>query len=168
MSAPIQIGKLGKPHGLKGEIHVIPANDDYLDFLDEGVYVLIRGLPYLIRNVREAGGVVISLEGLPDRTAVEGLRGLPVAMAYSEELAKIEDENPFEEWIGFFVEDQHTQIKYGPIVDIIELPTQLTAVIEQDKKEILIPLHQDLILSMDMEKRIIFMNLPEGLVDLYL
>ncbi len=168
MANPIHIGKLGKPHGLKGEIHVIPTNDRYLDFLDDGVYVLVRGLPYRISSVRNAGGIIVGFEGLPDRTAVESLRGLPIALNYSEELALITEEDPFEEWMGFIIEDQHTQIKYGPIIDIIELPTQLTAVIEQNGKEILIPLHEDLILGMDMDKRIIQMNLPEGLVELYI
>lgn len=168
MTQPIQIGKLSKPHGLRGEIHLIPAIDEYLDFIEVGKYILVRDLPYKITSIRQAGGLIIGLEGINDRTAVEGLKGLPVKLAYTEQLAAVKEEVPNEEWLGFYILDNNLQKKYGPIVDIIELPTQLTAVVEQDGKEILIPLHEDLILAIDPEQKVISMELPDGLIELYL
>lgn len=168
MNQPIQIGKLSKPHGLRGEIHLIPSIDEYLDFIEVGKYILVRDLPYKITSIRQAGGLIIGLEGINDRTSVEGLKGLPVKLAYTEQLAAVKEEVPHEEWLGFYILDNNLQKKYGPIVDIIELPTQLTAVVEQDGKEILIPLHEDLIMAIDTAKKVISMNLPEGLIDLYL
>lgn len=167
MANPITIGRLGKPHGLKGEVRVLVEQDEFLDHLEEGTYVMVKGLPYKIRSARDAGGWVIALEGLPDRSAVEGLKGAALALPWSEELEAISLQvDAMAEWIGFMVVDQHTGKQFGEIVDYIDMPGQTTVILERDGKEIYVPLHEDLIVDMDSERKVVVMDLPEGLEDL--
>lgn len=166
MSEPVIIGKLGKPHGLKGEIRVLADKEGYLDFLDVGGYVLIRGLPYRIRSLRDIGGVVIALEGLPDRSAVEGYRDMPLAMPYSEALAGVEDEDDLSAWEGFMIRDQNSGRTIGPIRQVLEMATQFLALLDLEGREIMIPLHEDFITGIDPEMRTVDMSLPEGLLEL--
>lgn len=167
MSTPIHIGRLGKPHGLKGEIRVIAEHDEFLDFLEEGAFVLVKGLPYRIRSARDAGGWVIALEGLPDRSAVEGLKGAQLDMPWTEELEAIASQtDAMSEWIGFTIRDQHSGKEFGPIVDYVDLPGQTTVIVEQEGREIYIPLHENLIVDLDPDMKILVMDLPEGLDEL--
>lgn len=166
MQDPVVIGKLGKPHGLKGELRVLADREEYLDFLEPGGYVLVRGLPYRIRSVRDIGGVVIALEGLPDRSAVEAYKDLPLAIPYSEALANLEPEEDLSAWEGFMIQDRTTGRTLGPIRQVLEMATQFLALLDLDGREIMIPLHEDFILDIDPDAKLLTMELPQGLLEL--
>ena len=56
----------------------------------------------------------------------------------------------------------------GKIVEVIEQPHQLLCRIEIDKKEVLIPLHEGTIKKIDRKNTRIIVELPEGLLEIYL
>lgn len=162
------IGKLGKPHGLKGEIRVLLDQDRVEDLLEQSDFILVKGLPYSVRHWRSAGGLVVLLEGIEDRSAAEILRGAPIALPLTTELKEVLQEDPVQQWIDYSIHDLTSNQTYGPITEVIELPTQLTAVVIQDGRDVLIPLHESLILDIDPVKKLLTMDLPAGLIDLYL
>lgn len=163
-----QIGKLGKPHGLKGEIRVILDQENLEDILEQADFIFVKGLPYAIRHWRSAGGLVVLLDGVEDRNAAEMLRGAPIAVPMTPELQALLEEDPVQQWMGYTIHDLTTDRTYGPITEIIELPTQLTAVVILEGRDILIPLHDSLVRDIDPAKKLLTMDLPVGLVDLYL
>ncbi len=162
------IGKVGKPHGLQGEMRVILLEDAFEEVLEVSEFVFVKGLPYSIRNARQAGGFLLQLEGVNDRSAAEILRGATLELPDSPEIRKLIQDDPLQEWVGFRIHDMQTDRMLGPIEEVIELPTQLTALFTVDGKEVLVPLHENLILGIDPKERILQMNLPDGLLDLYL
>jgi 16S rRNA processing protein RimM len=56
----------------------------------------------------------------------------------------------------------------GTILEVIEQPHQLLCKIEVKGKEALIPLHEETILKVDNKKKQVVVELPEGLLDIYL
>ena len=54
----------------------------------------------------------------------------------------------------------------GRIIEVIEFPQQEMAVISHNKNEIFIPINENLIEKIDKEKQYIYMNLPEGILDI--
>jgi len=55
----------------------------------------------------------------------------------------------------------------GVVSELIRNPSQwLMAIESETKKEILIPLHEDFIVSIDHNEKILVMDIPEGLLDL--
>jgi 16S rRNA processing protein RimM len=56
----------------------------------------------------------------------------------------------------------------GTILEVIEQPHQLLCKIEIREKEVLIPLHEETILKVDNKKKQVIVELPEGLLDIYL
>ena len=55
----------------------------------------------------------------------------------------------------------------GIVTEMIENPGQwLLTVITQDGKEILVPYHDDLVISMDSREKTIVLDLPEDLADI--
>ncbi len=56
----------------------------------------------------------------------------------------------------------------GEIVEVIEQPHQLLCKIILNSKEVLIPVHEDFLKKIDKKKRQIIVDLPEGLLEIYL
>lgn len=56
----------------------------------------------------------------------------------------------------------------GEILEIIEQPHQLLCRLEIQGKEVLIPLHEETLQKADHKKRQVIVQLPEGLLDIYL
>ena len=57
--------------------------------------------------------------------------------------------------------------KIGTIVEIIEKPFQSLMVVNANSKQILIPIHQDIILSVSHAKKEIQVELPNNFLDLF-
>jgi 16S rRNA processing protein RimM len=56
----------------------------------------------------------------------------------------------------------------GKILEVIEQPHQLLCRIEINKKEALIPLHEETILKIDHKNLQVTVSLPPGLLEIYL
>jgi 16S rRNA processing protein RimM len=164
----LEIGVLGKPHGIKGEIRFSPHSEAVEDFLEEGRYLLVKGLPYRLLSVRDISGPVLRLEGVEDRNAAEMYKGAAVSLPYSEALQEALEEDDLAAWQGWTIRDLHSGRDVGPILEVLEMSSQLTAYIVQDGVDVFIPMHEDLIHDVDTTHRILSMDLPEGLLELYL
>lgn len=71
----------------------------------------------------------------------------------------------FDGLLGFRIMDMQRG-EIGPLLDVIERPKQPLLVVLYQEKEVLIPLAEDFIDSVDESKQLIYMHLPEGLLDL--
>ena len=68
---------------------------------------------------------------------------------------------------GFtLVDDEKGEL--GPIADVIEYPTQAILQVFKDKKEILIPILDEVIQKVDRKAKKLFIKAPEGLIEMYL
>jgi 16S rRNA processing protein RimM len=56
----------------------------------------------------------------------------------------------------------------GKILEVIEQPHQLLCRLELEGKEVLIPLHEDTIKKIDRKNNRVIVELPEGLLEIYL
>ncbi len=73
----------------------------------------------------------------------------------------------FHEIIGFTVEDKMYG-SIGTIKEILDLPGQPVARVDYNRQELLMPLTDPFILEVNRENRLFRVDLPEGLVELYL
>jgi 16S rRNA processing protein RimM len=55
----------------------------------------------------------------------------------------------------------------GEILEVIEQPHQVLCRIMIDSKEALIPLHENSLEKVDKKNKKLYVNLPEGLLDIY-
>ena len=73
----------------------------------------------------------------------------------------------FHEIIGFSIEDEfHGEL--GIIESVYSHPSQDLISMSYQNKEVLIPISEEIILSLNRERKIIHTSLPEGLLDIYL
>ena len=55
----------------------------------------------------------------------------------------------------------------GEILEVIEQPHQILCSILLNGKEALIPIHEESLEKLDTKNRKLFVNLPDGLLDIY-
>lgn len=164
------LGKITKPFGLKGEVVFFLDVDEPADYSSlDSVFVEVKSqlVPYFIKNIRINGNKATVL--FEDITREESLAlvgcdlYLPLAM-----LPKLTGKKfYFHEIIGFAVVDSEKG-NIGTVASVIEYPAQPLFQIINNENEILLPILDQLIDSVDRENRAIHVTAPAGLIDLYL
>ena len=165
-----KIGVIGKPHGVRGEVCIRFADDvfdrvgaDYLLLDMEGILV-----PFFMEEYRFRTDEM-GLVKFCDIDTEERARELTGAEVYFPR-SLAEEENGQVSWaqiIGFSLVDSRTGKVIGQIETVDETTLNiLFDVTTDDGKQLLIPAGEDLIREVDTEKRIIKMEIPDGLLEL--
>jgi len=165
------IGYITKTKGLKGEVQLFFEYPEPQDLDLDTVFLEMNGklIPYFINQVKLQPNQTANIY-FEDVDVVEKAERLIRKKVYLPNTKKPE-RNPDEFLItdlkGFLVIDQ-TRGELGEIVEIHEYPQQYVAVVPHQFREILFPLNDEFIVEIDDKKGILHVNLPEGLIDLYL
>ena len=76
------------------------------------------------------------------------------------------DDLPISKFIGFNVFDKNKNI--GKIVDYNNIPGNPLIILENDNNEIFIPFNDDFVVKIDNKKKLLYLDIPDGLLGLYL
>lgn len=166
----VEMGVLGRAHGIRGEIRV-NWYAETLDALSGAIWLQAGSQParkVTVTHVREHQGMpVISLEGVNDRNAAETLRG-QIILAQAEELPPTDDEIYLHELIGLSVVLHETGAPVGTLDHVHFHGEQETwSVLTPDGKELLLPAVPEFVPHMDVDAGVIRIAPPEGLLELY-
>ena len=165
-----KIGKLGKPHGVKGEI-TFAITDDVFDRVDADYLVLdIDGIlvPFYLEEYRfkNDDNVLVKFEDIDTQEQVRAYTGCEVY--FPRHLSDSDEENmSWAEIIGFQLVDAVIGRVVGTIDHVDDSTLNLLFEITSPEGEaLLIPANNDLIEEVDIEKKMIRMAIPEGLLEL--
>ena len=164
-------GKITKTHGLKGELTIKLDVANPADFADLR-YLLIedRGnlIPYFVEYQKINGDkMFVQLQDVIKMEQALTFIGKAVFLP-NELLPQLDDDEfYYKEIIGFKLIDAEKG-EIGAISDVLEYPTQAVIQVMKDKKEILIPIHDDIIQKVDKKAKTLNIKAPEGLIDMYL
>jgi 16S rRNA processing protein RimM len=164
------IGFISKPLGFKGElIFALETGgaDEYAGTTFFFVELEGKPVPFLVEDIRLNGdNMIVKLEDINSEAEARILSGKKVFVEDSG-IVSSESDIEWKSLIGFQVID----LAYGELgllEGIEEYPQQVIARCTVNGKEILFPLNENLISSIDDEKKEIHLDLPEGLLDVYL
>ena len=165
-----KIGRLGKTHGVKGEIS-FHFTDDVFDRVDaDYVFIETEGLqvPFFFEEYRfrSEETALVKFDGIDDATRAAQLTGCDVY--FPRELADTGDgELTWTEIVGYAIADSNTKQTIGEItaVDLSTINT-LFEVRTPEGQSLLIPVNDDLIDEIDRQERRITMRIPEGLMEI--
>lgn len=165
-----KIGRIGKIHGVKGEVTFHFTDDvfdrtdaDYLFLEVDGILVPFFFEEYRFRNDDTA---LVKFEGIDSAEKATELTGCDVFFA--RELVEDNDgELTWNEIVGFHITDAQTGKDVGEIsgIDLSTINT-LFEVVTPEGTSLLVPATDDFIDDIDREQRLITMRLPEGLLEL--
>ena len=165
----VVIGRVARPHGLRGELRLIGV-DDGMERFSRVSRVLIEppgGSPVVgrVESYRSTGRVVLlKVSGIEDRDAAETFRNATVSIRREEAPPLDADEYYAYELVGAEVVTTDGR-SVGRVVAVQEFPANDALVVKSDAREILIPAVQAVVRKVDVQNRLITIEAVEGLVD---
>lgn len=166
-----RIGSILKTKGLKGEMQFYVDFDGLEDIQFDAVFIEIAGklAPFFLASIKylQNGQAYLNLE---DVDTIEKAAALVRKNVYlPNKLMPVKDEEDFTlfDLVGFTAVDEN-EGELGEIIDVQEYPQQIIATVAFKDKEVLFPLNEEVIVSIDVVKEILTVDLPEGLLDIYL
>ena len=161
-----RIGRLGKAHGIKGEVS-FQFDDDIFDRVDAEYLVLeVEGIlvPFFMEEYRFRSDTV-ALVKFCDVDTQQRASELTGCEVYFPRALADEDEGnvSLAMLVGFDIIDAGTGSKVGTIAAVDDTTVNLLFELEDGR---LIPASDDLISDIDMKQGKIRMNIPEGLLEL--
>jgi len=170
-NANILLGKITKVYGFDGTVTVRLEKNLKAGISElKSVFLETEGkpVPFIISESEDQGGDILRLkfDGYNTVEKVTGFMGCRVYLT-SDATSKKSDKDQGE-LRGYKVRLADNRF-LGVVTEVIENPGQWLFNVNTTKgEEILIPLHEDLIISIDKRKKIIRMDLPEGLTEINL
>lgn len=151
-----RVGYITKAQGVRGEVRVQVLGGDSARLLSQRhLYLENRNKQLQCIAVRFARatneGIIISLEGVDDRSAAEMLRGLYLCLPREELLPLPEGQNYIEDLIGCEIFDQNEK-SYGKLQDVLQNGAADVYVIAgSDGNEWMVPALKRLIVDVDIQ-----------------
>ncbi|MFD7496832.1 ribosome maturation factor RimM [Streptomyces sp. NPDC059832] len=164
------VARIGRAHGIKGEVTVEVRTDEPELRLGPGAVLATEPAgagPLTIETGRvHSGRLLLRFEGVRDRTAAEALRNtLLIAEVEPAELP----EDP-EEFYDHQLMDLDVVLadgtEIGRITEITHLPSQDLFIVERpDGSEVMIPFVEEIVAEIDLAEQRAVITPPPGLID---
>ena len=170
------VGHLNKAHGTKGDLFVWPLTDHPESAFAPGVRLHLGDadgrpvhVPEVELEILESRpfrrGYLLRFRGVSDRVAAERVAGRYLLRPFSDLEPADEDEFFYHELLGLTVETTSGET-LGEVREVYELqPDQMLEVVGPDRA-ILIPFAKRIVDRVDRERRVLYINPPDGLLDL--
>lgn len=167
-----KLGTLIKLHGFKGEFTAwldTAKTADYKDvdtvFLEgkEGL-VPFTVLEFAIKNHSQAK---LKLEGIDSEADAKPWLKCDIYIPNDEVSEHDELRDSFRHWVGYQVYTEGRGM-WGVISDIQENPVNPQIIIDSHGIEVLVPLQPEFVDGLDVEKKVVTLTPPDGLLELFL
>ncbi len=166
-----KVGSVLKTKGLKGELNIyvdfdgiekIKFNTIFLEIAGKLVPFFVSSIKYLQKN---AG--YLNLEDIDTIEKAAPLVKKDIYLDNKLKPKKKKAEFTLMDVKGFIaIDEAHGEL--GEILEVMEYPQQILASVSFKEKEVLFPLNAATIKGIDVEGGEIYLDLPEGLLDIYL
>ncbi|MEC3997452.1 ribosome maturation factor RimM [Actinacidiphila sp. DG2A-62] len=164
------VGRIGRAHGIKGEVSVEVRTDEPELRLAPGAVLATDPAsagPLTIATGRvHSGRLMLRFEGVADRTAAEGLRGtLLIAEVDPRQTPEDPEEFYDHQLIDLDVVTADGR-EVGRIAEVTHLPYQdLLVVRRPDGGEVLVPFVSEIVPEIDLDEQRAVITPPPGLLD---
>ena len=166
----VLVGRIARPHGLRGQVIVNPETDFVDDRFRPGATFWTRSTrgdeQLTVTSARVQGGrPVIALEGFSTIEDVERLAGLELRVP-EEDLQPLETGTYYHhQLIGCAVETMDGE-RVGVVVRVDGGAAGSVLEVHGPRGEVLIPLAVEICVEVDVEAKRIRINPPDGLLDM--
>ena len=179
-----QVAQVLKSNGTDGELvmsfrEIAPEDIN----LQEPVFIVFDGLPvpFYIESFSKRGNskALVRLTGIRSMEDVDEISGKAVYIEEDNLPEMSLEEDGFAALVGWtllmpgdchvaplpaMTEENGDLYEVGEITDFIDIPNNPCIEVETENGAVMIPLHEDLILSVDPEYQEIIMQIPAGLI----
>lgn len=170
MDKYIAIGRVSKTHGVDGALK-LKIKDRYWDDFAEAKVLFVESagkvVPYFIEEFRGGHDPIVKFEDLDQREPAQALSGKELFMRESDLLPEVAEANveQYERFVGYTMQDVDLG-ELGKIEEVVESPGQYLAFLTYQGREVTVPLNPVFIQSVDHQGKKVYVDLPEGLLEL--
>ncbi len=166
----INAGKISKPYGLQGEVHIIldPAAAKYIKD-GNPLFIDLNGqrVPFFIESADlvTKDQAIVKFEFIESVEEARKVSGSEVFLDPGHVTGSPGEEEMNSRIVGYQAYDE----KLGPLGRVIEyLPNEMNPVwlIDFSGKELMVPAAEEFIHKIDHRKQTLYLNLPEGITKL--
>lgn len=165
------IGYITKTKGLKGELQLFFEYDapELLDL--DVVFAEINGkmVPFFIASYKLHNNSTgnFFFDDIDHIDLAQPLVRKKIYLPLTKMPDRSDEDFHYNDLKGFMVSDE-THGDLGKIIDVNEYPQQFVATVLYKETEIMFPLNEDMIVEIDEDEQTLLVDLPEGLLDIYL
>jgi 16S rRNA processing protein RimM len=166
----VVVGRIGRPHGIRGEVTVeVRTDDPELRFAPGSVLTTdpARLGPLTVAAPRwHSGRLLLSVAGVADRTAAEGLRGTVLSAEVPDDELPEDPEEFYDHQLRGLAAEATDGAALGTVTDVIHLPGQDLLSLDHHGREVLVPFVAEMVPDIDVDAGRIVLDLPPGLLTL--
>ena len=168
----VLVGRLRKPHGLKGDCNLFPLTDDPGGIFAPGRQIWVVDLagetvagPLTVERSREYHREwLVKFAGVESRDALEPFRAHFLGVPADQLSPLAEGEVYLHELDGFSVR-LPDETPLGLVSAVYELPAGLMIEVQGPKREFLLPYKKEFVREVDREGRRLTVTPPDGLIE---
>lgn len=165
-----KIGFIRKTHGVRGEL-VLEYEPEFEDSVAEAhtFFLEIDGLlvPFFVAvgglRFRSSNTALVIFDWIENENHARELAGTAVYL-FIHDIIENEEEQPASQLLNFQLLDEDGQ-EVGIITAVNDYSGNMVFTLNSHGREILVPYHDELLLDLDNDKKIIQLRVPEGLLD---
>ena len=165
----LRIGYFAKPHGIKGELSLVTEHELFEDEKDPYLICEMDGIltPFYIKSFRNKNKsvILVQLEGIDDEKSAKRYVNQEVFYPANRLKALLIDDSSWQHFTGYVLEDK-TQGMVGVITGVDETTINTLFRVDYREKELLVPVADELVVSVEETQRKIIVSLPDGILDL--
>lgn len=163
------LGHIAKSKGFKGEVSLFLDVDDPENYRNlDRILIDLNGVltPFFIEAMRlkENGYADIKLEGVETKDDSVRIAGKQVYLPITDLPTLSDDEYYLHDLEGMEVSDE-TLGTLGKVIKVLDYSNNPLLEVNDGKTEVLIPINELFVKKVDKAKKLISVDLPEGLVD---
>ncbi|NND84573.1 MAG: 16S rRNA processing protein RimM [Acidimicrobiia bacterium] len=156
----VVVGRLGKPHGVRGEVMLRTERDDLSLFAPGTEFATPSGTLTVGGVRRHHGNLIARFEGVADRDAAEMLRGIELSVERSD--VRLDDD----EWwttdlVGCRIVDVNGTER-GTVTAVEDGVAHARIVVDSGHGSVEVPFVDELVPEVDAEARVVVVDLPDG------
>ncbi len=163
----VAVGRIGKAHGVRGDVFVEPWTDAPEERFADGAVLQGESQSFTVESSRlHSGKLVVHFKGFDDRGAVEAVRGQMLSISAADRPA-IEDPDEFydTDLVGLLVRTVDG-VELGPVTDVLHAPAGSLLSIDVAGTELLVPFRLEFVPTVDLAAGTVVIDPPDGLLDL--
>lgn len=159
------VGRVGRPHGLRGDVTIAVTTDDPDGRFVEGAVLDSDRGPLTIAARRRSGNVLLlRFAGVEDREAAEALRGTMLSVT-AQSLPEVEDPDEFydHQLVGLAVRDAAGRA-LGEVIEVWHPPASPVLLVRRpDGSQEAVPFVRALVPTVDLAGGFLVVEPPDGM-----
>lgn len=156
----LKVARILKSNGVEGAMLVSAPDFDLLEITDP-VFIDFDGLPvpFFIEesSSRGTGKYIIKLNDVCSLSDAQEMVGRDIMI----DAEQVDDTEESVNYVGWKIYDSDSFL--GEVEGVEPIPGNLCLYVHGLKGEVMIPLHDDFIVSVNQEKQVLYLKLPKGL-----